>query len=127
MRTFRVDRIQELTVCSETFQKPDDFDVQAYLDAAFKDQPGIQARLRFSKEAAHIALSNLSGWESTEENPEGAPEGSVDVTLSAPDLNWLASLVLSFTTWVEVLDPPELREMVREWALATAAQYPSNP
>jgi len=122
LRTFRVDRIQELALHSETFQKPDDFDVRAYLEAAFKDQPVIRARLRFSKEAAHIALSNVSGWEATEENPDG----SVEVTLTAPDLNWMASLVLSFTTWVTVLDPPELREMVRKWALATAAQYPSS-
>ncbi len=122
MRTFRLDRIQELTLCSKIFQKPDDFDVRAFMDAAFKDQPVIRARLRFSKEAAHIALSNLSGWEATEVNPDG----SVEATLTAPDLNWMASLVLSFTTWVTVLDPPELREMVREWALATAAQYSSS-
>jgi predicted DNA-binding transcriptional regulator YafY len=123
MRTFRVDRIQELVLCPETFQAPEDFDVRAYLNAAFKDQPVVQARLRFSKEAAYIVLSNLSGWEAVEENPDDAPEGCVDVTLSAPDLNWLAALVLSFATWVTVLDPPELREMVCEWALATAAQY----
>ena len=79
----------------------------------------MQARLRFAPQGAHITLNNLTGWESAEENPDG----SVEVTLTAPDLNWMASLVLSFSTWVTVLDPPELRDLVRDWALATAAQY----
>jgi len=123
LRTFRVDRIQELVLLSQTFQKPDDFDVHTYLDSNFEDQPVVQAKLRFAPQAARIALSNLAGWEITEQNPDGAPEGSVDVILTAPDLNWLASMVMSFTTWVTVLDPPELRDLVREWALATATQY----
>jgi len=119
LRTFRVDRIQALALGSQTFQKPEDFNVQAYLDDAFKDQPVVQARLRFAPQAAHIPLNTLTGWESAEENPDG----SVEVTLTAPDLNWMASLVMSFATWVTVLDPPELRDLVRDWALATAAQY----
>ena len=75
--------------------------------------------MRFTPEAAHIALTNLSGWESCQENPDG----SVDVTILASDLNWMASLVLSFSAWVTVLEPPELRALVREWALATASLY----
>jgi predicted DNA-binding transcriptional regulator YafY len=123
LRTFRVDRIQELILDTKTFHLPEDFDVHAYLDDTFKDQPVVRARLRFVPEGAHIALSNLTGWESVDKNPEGAPEGSVDVILTAPDLNWMASLVLSFSTWVTVLDPPELRVLVREWALAIAEKY----
>lgn len=123
LRTFRVDRIRKLGVLIQTFQKPEDFDVHAYLDSTFKDQPVVQARLRFAPQAAHIALSNLTGWEIIEQNPEGAPLGSADVILTAPDLHWLASMVMSFSTWVTVLDPPELRALVRDWALAMAAQY----
>jgi predicted DNA-binding transcriptional regulator YafY len=119
LRTFRVDRIHKLELLSEPFQMPGDFDVHAYLDAMFKDQPQIRAHLRFIPEAAHIARSNLTGWESCDENPDG----SVDVVMLASDLNWLASLVLSFSTWVTVLEPPELRALVREWALATAYLY----
>jgi predicted DNA-binding transcriptional regulator YafY len=119
LRTFRVDRVQQLELLSEPFQVPEDFDVHAYLDEMFKDQPQIQARLRFTPEAAHIARTNLTGWETCQENPDG----SADVIMLATDLNWLASLVLSFSTWVTVLDPPELRAKVHEWALGTAALY----
>ncbi len=122
LRTFRVDRIQELALLGQTFQKPDDFDIQAYLDAEFKDQSGVKARLRFIPEAAHVANANLANWESAQENPEGG----VDVVVVAPDLYWLASLVLGFAHWVTVLDPPELRTLVREWALEIAALYPQE-
>jgi predicted DNA-binding transcriptional regulator YafY len=123
MRTFRVDRIRGLELLSQTFQMEEDFDIHAYLDAEFKDQPLVRARLRFAPEAARAAVANLPGQESLQENPDG----SLEVVLAAPDLDWLASMVLSFASWVIVLDPPELRARVREWALATAAQYPDKP
>lgn len=119
MRTFRVDRIRDIALRDESFRMPEDFDVHAYLDRMFADQPVVQATLHFVPEAAHIALANLADWDAYQENPDG----STDVTLSAPDLYWLASTVLGFSTWVTVLDPPELGALVREWALGTAALY----
>jgi predicted DNA-binding transcriptional regulator YafY len=118
-RTFRVDRIQSLEILSQTFQPPDDFDIHAYLDDEFADQPVVHAKLRFSAKGAHVARSNVAGWNSLEENPDG----SVDVVLSAPDLTWLASMTISFANLVTVLEPPELREMVREWARSVVEMY----
>jgi predicted DNA-binding transcriptional regulator YafY len=118
-RTFRVDRIQQLTVLSQPFEIPEDFDIRHYLQNEFKDQPGIRARLQFIPEAAHIVISNRLIWESIQEQPDG----SMVATLTAPDLTWLASFTLSFANWVTVLEPPELRLMVREWAQATTDLY----
>ena len=118
-RTFRLDRIQKLSILSHSFQLPEDFNIRTYLENSFKDQPVIRARLRFVPEAAHIVASNRMIWESVEENNNG----SSVVTLRAPDLPWLASMALSFSTWVTVLEPPELRKLVRDWAQATANLY----
>jgi len=119
VRTFRVDRIQSLELLDQTFPPPDDFDVHAYLDREFADQPAVHAKLHFTEAGAHIATSNRSIWDSLTENPDG----SVDVVLSAPDTPWLASMTMSFGTLVTVLEPTELREMVREWAGAIADLY----
>ena len=119
VRTFRVDRIQSLELLSQTFQMPDDFDIHAYLESEFADQPTVHAKLRFTVEGAHIAKGNAIGWDEMHENPDG----SVDVSLSAPDMPWIASVAMSFGTLVTVLEPPELREMVREWAQAVADLY----
>lgn len=119
LRTFRVDRIQALELLSQKFQARENFDVRAYLDAWFSDQPVVRARLRFEPEAAFLATSNLAAWERREQNADG----SVEVTAAAPDLNWLAAMVLGFGGWVRVLEPPELREMVRERALEILRMY----
>jgi predicted DNA-binding transcriptional regulator YafY len=118
-RTFRVDRIQSLDLLDQTFQMPGDFDIHAYLERELADQPVVRAKLRFKPAGAHIATSERSIWETL----EGNPDGSVDVTLSAPDLPWLASIALSFANLVTVLEPPELREIVRDWARSVLELY----
>jgi predicted DNA-binding transcriptional regulator YafY len=118
-RTFRVNRIQELTALSQSFQVSEEFDVHEYLESEFKDQPVIRARLKFIPEAAHIVTDNRQVWESIQEEQDG----SILATLTAPDLPWLASMTLGFANWATVLEPPELRDMVREWAQATADLY----
>lgn len=105
-RTFRVDRIQKLTVLEKTFELPADFDVHAYLENEFKNQPGIRAQLRFMPEAAHMVKANPSMWEFMAHNSDG----SMDVTLTAPDLPWLASMTMSFAHWARVLEPQELTD-----------------
>lgn len=118
LRTFRVDRIQKMTVLEQTFTMPD-FDIHTYLEQEFKSQPALRAHLRFTPEAAYMVTSTRSMWESIKENPDG----SMDVTMTAPDLNWLASMTLSFANWVVVLEPQELRVMVQERAQSIVAQY----
>ena len=119
IRTFRVDRIQKLSILSSSFRMPKDFDIHRYLENGFKDQAVIRACLQFTPEASHIAKSNRVLWESMQANPDG----SINVILAAPALPWLASMTLSFANLVTVLEPPELRNMVRDWAQATFNLY----
>lgn len=119
LRTFRVDRIRKFKHIDQPFQIPEDFNIHTYLEKEFKDQPVIRARLRFMPEAANIATGNRLVWESVQENPDG----TCDVTLTAPDLSWLASMTLGFANWVTVLEPPELCQLVRDWAQSIAGRY----
>lgn len=121
-RTFRVDRIQKLTILATTFQMPHGFDAHQYLEQELKEQPSIQARLRFVPEAAHIVSNTRNLWGSVQLDPDG----SSVVTLRSPDLPWLASVTLSFASYVTVLEPPALRDMVREWAQATLDLYTTS-
>ncbi len=118
LRMFRIDRIQELDLIDQDFQIPDDFDVHTFLAESFKDQPMVQARLHVEPHAAHL-VSSMPGFESSQDKPDG----SLEIVVSAPDLQWLASLVLSFSSWVKVLEPPELRHMIKDWARATVELY----
>jgi len=119
MRTFRLDRVQELTLTSQVFQPPTDFNVWDYLAAELQAQPQIKARLCFTPQAAHVALDSRAFWEALEEQPDG----SIEVTFYAPDLTWAASSTLAYGPIVEVLEPPELRQMVHQWAAAVMKIY----
>ncbi len=122
IRSFRVDRIVELKLSSQVFQAPTGFDIRRYLETETQDQPQARARLYFAAQAAHIALSNRAIWETIQEQPDG----SVIASMLAPDLPWLASTALSFGPLVTVLEPEELRQMVREWAEEIVRLYKTS-
>jgi predicted DNA-binding transcriptional regulator YafY len=112
MRSFRLDRIEALALGEERFEPPAEADLQTFLKGQFQEPTGLAARLRFEPGAAFIALGNRLLWE----RMETCADGGVEVVLRAADLTWAASMALSFGPDVSVLDPPELRRMVAEWA-----------
>ena len=120
LRTFRVDRILDLAVLDESFQPPSDFDLRAYLET--EPQPQMNIRLRFGPEGAGIALDNRPYWDSFEEQSDG----SVEVTVAVPDLNLAASIVLSYGGLAVVKEPPELRDLVHEWAMHIARLHQAS-
>ncbi len=123
VRNFRVDRIQNLVLLEGTFEVPPDFDIHAYLAADPQFQPQTRARLYFGPEAAQVALDDRAGWESVEEHPDG----SVTITFTVPDLDWAASIVLSYGGLAVALEPEELRRRVRERARTIFDKYQENP
>jgi len=122
MRSFRVDRINSLSLTARVFTLPKTFDIQAYLAQEMQNQPQVRVRMVFTAQAAHVALTNRAYWECVEEQTDG----SVTVTMSTPDLLWAVSSVLAYGPGVKVLEPPELQCMVAEWARRVADQYTQN-
>jgi predicted DNA-binding transcriptional regulator YafY len=119
VRTFRVDRIAEISLSDATFSIPPEFDLQAHLKNEFQAQPQVKAKLKVDADATWLFKGNQSYWESIEEQADG----SLIVTFSAPALEWAASTVLAYGPAVEMLEPPELRRMVMEWLEVTAEKY----
>ena len=119
IRSFRVDRIASLALTGQVFQAPADFDVRTHLVEELQGQPGLRAHLKFLPQAAEVALANRAYWEMVEEQPDGA----VVVAFLSPDLGWAASTALAYGPIVTVIDPPELRQMVSDWAQAIAGMY----
>jgi proteasome accessory factor B len=119
IRTFRVDRIFEVSLLETSFTQTPDFNLQVYLKNEMQTQPQITARLRFEPAYANMVAGNQSYWETVEPQPDG----SLEVTLSSPTLEWAASTTLAYGPAVEVLEPPELRAMVIEWLEVTTGKY----
>lgn len=119
VRTFRVDRISEVTLLESSFVKSPGFDLQEYLKAEMQAQPQIAVRLKFDAASANIVAGNQSYWQSVEPQTDG----SVEVAFFAPTLEWAASTALMYGPAVEVLEPPELRAMMAEWLKVTIQKY----
>jgi predicted DNA-binding transcriptional regulator YafY len=119
VRTFRVDRIVELTLLDETFDTPTDFDIQAYLSTEPQVQPRVRVRMRFVPEAALLALDDRAFWDTVDEQPDG----SVIVAFAVPSLRSALRQVLQYGPRVKVIDPPELCALVIEQSQAVAALY----
>src|SRR5262245_47814621 len=121
VRTFRLDRIVELTVLEQTFPDPVDFNLQAYLVSHPFFQPTVQVRLRFGPEVAVVAQDHRAYWKSIEEQPDGA----VVVTFEAADREAAAGMVLRFGFPTAILEPAGLLELVRQQARAVSAHFDS--
>ncbi len=119
VRSFRLDRVVELTLSDVTFRIPADFDIQEQISKGLDSPTQMQWRMRFTPAGADVARQNHSIWDTLEEQADG----SVIVAMSAPDMQWAASMVMSFGPLVTVVEPEELRRVVCEWVKEIAARY----
>ena len=122
LRAFRVDRIADLHLTDQVFTIPAGFEIHAYIAQEWQNVPQIKMRMRFTVQFAHLAQYARGYWETLDEEPGG----SIVVTLNAPDFYAAASNALAYGPAVTVLEPPEVCQMVKEWALATAALYQTS-
>jgi predicted DNA-binding transcriptional regulator YafY len=125
LRTFRVDRIQKVEPTGETFETPADFSARDYLLRMTEERPATYSRVtvRFDPEVAHIVRERLEEWQQLEEHEDG----SVTLSFDASDLAWPCRWVLAYQDKAQVINPPELADMVRRAAQAIAARYASDP
>ncbi|HZU86995.1 MAG TPA: YafY family protein [Anaerolineaceae bacterium] len=119
VRTFRADRIANLTLLDSTFEIPASFNLREYLEQEQSAQQGIPVTLRFEASIAALARENRLSWESLQEQPDG----SLLAKMQSWNIPWAVSLAFSYGPGVTVLDPPEAVEAARQWANTLAAQY----
>jgi predicted DNA-binding transcriptional regulator YafY len=121
LRTFRVDRIQEVDPTGESFEFPVGFSAREYLLRMAQERPATYYRVavRFEPEVAHIVRERREEWQELADHDDG----SVTLAFDASDLAWPCRWVLTYQDRATVLGPPELAAMVRDAAQAIAARY----
>lgn len=121
LRTFRVDRIEEVEGTGATFQVPATFVARDYLLQMAQERPTsyYQVSVRFEPDVAHIVRERREEWQRLQEHDDG----SVTLSFDAADLAWPCRWVLTYQDRATVLGPPELVRMVRDAARAIAARY----
>jgi len=102
VRTFVMDRIKGLTVLEETFQFPENFSLDDYLQTAFRVMRGNPeiVKVWFRSSAAQVVTERI--WHPTQEIRE-QEDGSLVVTLEVPISYEVISWVLGFGAAAKVL------------------------
>jgi predicted DNA-binding transcriptional regulator YafY len=123
IRTFKIERIQNVTLLDEHYTVPEDFDANAYLGAAW----GItvygrieKVRLKFDPELAPIAEETV--WHPSQVT-QMQLDGSAIVQLDLAITNQLESFILGWGGKVEVLEPAKLRIRIAKTANAISQVY----
>lgn len=109
-RTFKINRMRELTLQSETFADRE-FAVPP-MEPEVVDSPCLHTvKLRFSQHMAYRVYDEFSERDIVQNE-----DGSFAVELQLPCDEWLAGYLLSFGDGVEVLQPQSMRALLTEKA-----------
>lgn len=123
IRTFKVERIERLTVAPETFPPPDADALERTLLRAWDiigDQPEVEVVLRFSPlVAARVQEATWHPSQVVEEESDGSLLWRARVAGTYEIKLW----ILGWGADVEVLAPPELRTEVARTLAAALARY----
>jgi len=116
MRSFRISRIKNLVVTNKQFTPRSDGALTPGLlegiengepDAEYKKY--VTLKLRFQPEDLYKVFDDYD-----EEEIVRNADGTYDVTVSFPEEEWVYGYIMSFGCYVEVLEPPNVREIIRE-------------
>jgi predicted DNA-binding transcriptional regulator YafY len=122
LRTYRVSRIRNAEVLEEVAMKPADFDLAAYWERSASEfrEKLPQYRAVFLAKPPVMQWIRYRGWRLEEEKPEGA---LVRIRMRFDAVEEALQFALSFGADVEVLEPAELRNQVRDAASGIVKLY----
>jgi predicted DNA-binding transcriptional regulator YafY len=128
-RTYRVSRVREALTLDETFERPDDFDLQAHwadyqLDYARRVFRG-SATVRLSPAGRELLflLGPIVARAGRDAMGEPDADGWARTTLPIESTRHALHALMQLGADVEVLEPPELRDLVATAARELARRY----
>lgn len=129
MRVYRVSRIQAVTLTEERFDRPAEFDLQAFWVKRCADfeasRQRYPVRLRVAPDAIPILSQVFGDWIQILVKQSGLPDNEewITLTILCETLPEACSRLFSFGTMVEVLEPQELRDSLADIAARIATFY----
>lgn len=123
-RTFRLDRVADLEVCAETFQRPSNFDARKYLR---ERMPFVQSDYQIDvwiDMPLEEAERTFAPWRIASEEDQGGTR----LRCGRDKLEMFAAMLLSMGRTIVIREPAELRETFRALARQAmqAAEQPDS-
>ena len=119
LRTFRLDRIQQMSPLQESFTLPRDFSVREYLARSLRFEPVHFVVVHLDASVAPTVRERHGHWMDLENHDDG----SVTARFGVVTLDWSAGWILGHGSAAVVLEPPELIARVREAAQGALERY----
>jgi predicted DNA-binding transcriptional regulator YafY len=116
-RLFKISRMGEIKILAETFSCKD-FPAPALELSEFKTPALIDVKLHFAPLAAFRVYDEFDEGDLVKNE-----DGSLTITLSVPNDNWLYAFVLSFGDSVEVMAPESVRQEILHYAEKIKSKY----
>jgi len=116
-RIFRISRIRSLSLCDDFFERemPEDFDIDS--DQTKMSQI-VLIKLKFSQEAFYRVYDDFDG-----DTCEYGDDNSLTVTIHLPFDEWIIGYILSFGSFVEVLEPDFVKDIIIKRAEEIIKKY----
>jgi predicted DNA-binding transcriptional regulator YafY len=108
-RTFRVSRIRNLDVTEQGFTRRAPESVTRDEEAPPRMSKPVTLKLRFKPQDLHRVYDDYD-----EDRITRNKDGTYDVTVTFPEDEWVYGYILSFGPYVEVLEPPRIRKIIRQ-------------
>lgn len=123
LRTFVLRRVVEATPTGTAFARPKDFDPHRILGGNFGAFTGTEDHLiRLLLRGAAAVDATEQPWHESQRHTT-RPDGTIDLALRLNNLVDIKHEILRWGDLAEALEPPALREAVRQSLTAAAAQY----
>lgn len=119
-RDFRVDRIKSLSVEGEVFNRKDYGSIEEILKEMLVDMHLHKVTVRFDKNTPYDIIKNKCFYGFVAEKEL---ESKVEMTLLVDSLPVFGKWLLDYGTSVEIIDSPQLKAVMRQYAKAIAEQY----
>jgi proteasome accessory factor B len=123
VRIYALFRVKQARVRTETFNRPEGFSVEKYIDPSFGvfvNEEAADIAVRFDGEAASKIPERR--WHADQE-VERLPDGGIIVRFRTNQQSQVLFWVSQWGPNAEILEPPELRDRTREWFTGAAGRY----
>ncbi|MBO8093638.1 MAG: transcriptional regulator [Prosthecochloris sp.] len=123
MRSFVVRRMKEVTLLAEHYVPDSSIDPDEYVSRMFQRNIGKKeytVRIHFSQRQSRWMRERT--WHDSQ-SVEEKDDGSLILCMTVSSLDAVRSWVMQYSSEAEVLEPKELRELVKAEALKIAATY----
>ena len=114
-RLYKLSRVKNLVVTNEHFTERNSLDMP---DDSNQQEQHVTLKLRIAPEMVFRAYDEFD-----ESMLEKQPDGSLIVTVTWPEDNWVYGFILSFGEYLEVIEPEYIHKIIKDKAQKISEKY----